>query len=257
MIHHLGLYWGVIITNLHLNNNLIFFNVFSFFEKLVYICRTKIINFTKNENRMKTILTKQDILQLIAASSEKFDAALQKSNEAAEKRNAEFDAALQKSNAELRQQMKELNKKMGDLTDTMGEFAEGQVKPKILEMFRERGIELEETHEHVKIKKNGKLYVEIDLLLVNTKFMIVLEVKNTLQQKHIDEHLKRLDKLKTFCPSSMKGFRLLGAVAGMVVCESVEKYAFKKGFFVIRPKGEGIIISNKRNFKFQEWKIEK
>jgi len=71
-----------------------------FFQKFYYSCRTKIINFTKNENHLKTILTKQDILQLIAASSEKFDAALQKSNEAAEKRNAEFDAALQKSNAE-------------------------------------------------------------------------------------------------------------------------------------------------------------
>jgi len=242
---------------------------------------------------MKTILTKQDVLELIAASrleSDKQNAELKQQIAASnaelkqqiaasnaelkqqiaasrlesDKQDAELKQQIaasrlesEKQDAELKQQMKELNKKMGELTDTMGEFAEGQVKPKILEMFRERGIELEETHEHVKIKKDRKLYVEIDLLLVNTEFMIVLEVKNTLQQKHVDEHLKRLDKLKTFCPSSMKGFTLLGAVAGMVVSESVEKYAFKKGFFVIRPKGEGIIISNKRNFKFQEWKIAK
>ncbi len=191
--------------------------------------------------------TVQDVLDILAKVGEKLDAhaaLLTKQSEQNEEIKLNFD-----------KQIKVINRKIADLGDTLGEFAEGQVKPRIISLFRKRGIELEDICEHVKIEKEGKLYLEIDLMLVNTEYMIILEVKNTLREKHIDEHLRRFEKLKNYTPNFMKNYRLIGAVAGMVISESVEKYAFKRGFFVIKPRGNNVIISNKKDFQFKEWKF--
>ncbi len=47
---------------------------------------------------------------------------------------------------------------MGGITDTLSLFAEEQVSPKILEMFQQRGIDLQETHSNVRVTKTGNFY---------------------------------------------------------------------------------------------------
>ncbi len=157
--------------------------------------------------------------------------------------------------AETGAYIKNVAKQVAELTDTMGRFAEEQVRPKILELFREKGIELEETHPRVRVERNGKYLMEIDLLLVNTIYAVVVEVKNTLRQADIDDHVARLEKLQENPSRTIKGTTMYGAVAGMIVSSEVEKYAIKKGFFVIKPKGDGVKISNKTNFKPKEWVV--
>jgi uncharacterized coiled-coil protein SlyX len=145
-------------------------------------------------------------------------------------------AETSKQIAETDKQLKVLARRVGDVTDTMGRFAEEQVRPKILELFKERGVELEETYPRVTIKKNGQFLLEIDLLLVNTIYSVVVEVQATPNR-------------------AIKGTTMYGAVAGMIVTEEVEKYAIKKGFYVIKPKGDNVEISNKPNFKPKEWAL--
>ena len=157
--------------------------------------------------------------------------------------------------AQTDKQLKALAKQVGDVTDTLGRFAEEQVRPKILELFRARGVELEETHPRVRVEKNGQFLLEIDLLLVNTIYSVVVEVKNTLRQKDIDEHLERMKKLQEIPSRTIKGTTMYGAVAGMIVADEVEKYAIKKGFYVIKPKGDNVEISNSANFKPKGWEI--
>ena len=158
--------------------------------------------------------------------------------------------------AETDKQLKILAKQVGDVTDTLGRFAEEQVRPRILELFRAKGIELEETYPRVSVKKNGKPFLEIDLLLVNTIYSVVVEVKNTLRQRDIDDHLDRLSKLQETPSRTIKGTTMYGAVAGMIVTDEVEAYAIKKGFYVIKPKGDSIEISNKENFKPKTWEVK-
>lgn len=169
---------------------------------------------------------------------------------------AKTDAQLAKTSAEVAKtdrQLKLLAKQVADVTDTMGRFAEEQVRPRILDLFRAKGIELEEVYPRVSVKKDGVSLVEIDLLLVNTIYSVVVEVKNTLRQRDIDDHIERLEKLQKAPSRTIKGTTMYGAIAGMIISEEVEKYAIKKGLYVIKPKGDNVEICNNDGFVPQTW----
>lgn len=165
---------------------------------------------------------------------------------------AETSAEVAKTSAEI----KAVNKRVGEISDTLGQFAEEQLRPKILALFREHGIELEETIRGVRVERNGQFLLEIDLLLVNTVYSVVVEVKNKLKHEDIDDHIERLKKLQKSPSRAVKGTTMYGAVAGMIVKDEVEKYAIKKGLYVIKTKGDNVEIANKRNFKPTAWKIQ-
>ncbi len=164
-------------------------------------------------------------------------------------------AATDKQLAATDKQLKLLSKKVDDVTDSLGRFAEEQVRPKIVEMFREKGIELEETILHTQVKKNGIVLLEIDLLLINTIYSVVVEVKNTLREKHVDDHIKRMEKLQLTPSHAIKGTTMYGAVAAMIMTKEVEDYALRKGFFVIKTKGDNVAIVENAEFKPQTWQI--
>ena len=193
-------------------------------------------------------LTYEQILALFKQNSEQF----------AEVRLlfAETEKQIKTLSAETDKQIRNLSKQVGEITDTMGRFAEEQVRPKILELFRQRGIDLEETHMHVRVEKDGKFFLEIDMLLVNTTYCVVVEVKNTLRHKDIDNHLLRLAKLKQTPGRTIQGTTMYGAVAGMIINEEVEHYAAKNGLFILKPKGDDIEIRNTSGFKPRTWQVE-
>jgi hypothetical protein len=116
---------------------------------------------------------------------------------------------------ETDKRLKQLAEQVGGLIDSMGKFAEHQVRPKILELFRTWGIDLKETVQGVTLEKDGKLIAQIDLLLANSIYSVIVEVKHTLRQKDVDEHLERLQKIQTFPNRFTKGTSMYGAVAGM------------------------------------------
>lgn len=199
-----------------------------------------------------TPITYEQVLLLFAETSRQLaetDRQLAKTD----KQLAETDRQLAKTDKQLRL----LAKQVADVTDTLGRFAEEQVRPRILDLFRAKGIALEETYPRVRVEKNGQFLLEIDLLLVNTIYSVVVEVKNTLRQKDIDSHLQRLEKLEETPSRSIKGTTMYGAVAGMIITDEVEKYAMKKGLYVIKPKGDSVEISNPNTFIPKTWEAGK
>jgi hypothetical protein len=209
---------------------------------------------------MKNI-TYDQVLELIAetnlqikTASDRTDKQIAKTSEEVAETSRKI-AKMSEELAETGRYLKEVGKRVDDVTDTLGRFAEEQVRPKILELFRARGIELEETYPRVRVEKNGQYLLEIDLLLVNTIYSVAVEVKNTLRQKDIDDHLERMQKLQQTPSRTIKGTTMYGAVAGMIVTDEVANYAIKKGFYVIKPKGDTVEISNKADFKPKEWAV--
>ena len=151
---------------------------------------------------------------------------------------------------------KETDRRIDRISDTLGTFVEGLVQPKVPELFRERGIEVSEIHHNIQIKKTGLQVAEIDLLLVNAEYSVAVEVKTTLKVQHVDGHLQRLDRLKDNPIRTIKGTTLLGAIAGMSVAEGADKYACRKGLYVLRQKGEIMEIVNDEGFRPQEWQTQ-
>ncbi len=205
-----------------------------------------------------TPITYEQVLLLFAETSKQL-AATDKQLAATDKQLASTDKQLASTDKQLAstdKQLKLLAKQVADITDTLGRFAEAQVRPRILDLFRVKGIELEETYSRVSVKKDGKTLLEIDLLLVNTIYSVVVEVKNTLRQKDIDDHIQRLEKLQESSSRLVRGTTMYGAVAGMILTNEVEQYAIKKGFYVIKPKGDGVEISNSADFTPKGWDVK-
>jgi hypothetical protein len=158
------------------------------------------------------------------------------------------------SDREFKRFSRELGRKLGEFSNVLGLYAEAQTKERIRKMFAKLGIELRSmtTHYVEEDGKGGFLY-EIDILLYNTIYAIVVEVKNQLKKDDVDEHLARLDKCIMSPPRGTEGKILLGAVATMIVSQEVETYAKRKGFYVIKPSGKSVKIANDASFKPKEW----
>jgi hypothetical protein len=206
-------------------------------------------------------MTYEKLLELFAITDAKIARVgeLQAENEAHFKAQmAKTDAQMAKTDAQMAKtdlRLKALATEVGNITDSLGRFAEEQVRPKILELFKEKGIELDEIYPRVVVKKDGQFFLEIDLVLVNTIYSVIVEVKNTLRQKDVDDHIERMEKLQTTPAKMLKGTTMFGALAGMIVSDEVEYYAIKKGFYVVKPKGDNVKISNKKDFKGKQWQI--
>ena len=207
----------------------------------------------------------------LAKSRLEFDESIAKSrlelDESIAKSRIELDASLAKTRLEFQQLLAEQNKKsakdnedlkrrIAELTDSLGEFAEEMVKPQAIELFRERNIVLDEVYQRIEKKDDNeqKLY-EVDILLVNTIYAVAIEVKNTLRQKNVENHLKQLEKIKQYPVSPVKGKTVLGAVAGVLIKPEVEQFAIKHGLFVIKQVGNKVRLINPPQFKPKEWII--
>jgi hypothetical protein len=150
--------------------------------------------------------------------------------------------------------MKEVNRKVAGISDALGLYAEAQTKERVREMFLARGIFLTELALHYEAQdKNGDFLYEIDILLYNTDYVIVVEVKHHLRKDDVDGHLERMEKCALHPPKGTSGKQLLGCIATMIVSPEVERYALKQGLYLIKPSGESIQFANPMGFVHREW----
>jgi hypothetical protein len=183
--------------------------------------------------------------------SERMRQEAERMRQEADRRSQEMDRRFQETERLLKEQSQRLDEQIGKLGNRLGEFVESQVPAAAVRLFRERGIDVQEISSDVSLQ-TGQDGIEIDILVVNGKEAIAIEVKSKLSQDDVDEHLERLGKFKRLLPR-YQSFNLLGAVAAMVIPGDVARYAYRKGLFVIAKLGEDLVILNDEKFKPQAW----
>ena len=162
-------------------------------------------------------ITLESIFQLFAESEKQREKAqlqyeaqqleleAKRKQEQLERKQAEIERK-QEMDRYLKKTIGDLSKKIADLGDVLGMYAEAQVKERIKEMFAERGIVCDTLTIHYEYEEaNGQCVYEIDLLLYNTIFAIAIEVKHKLKTQHIDEHTERMEKCITIRHAVQKG----------------------------------------------------
>jgi len=140
---------------------------------------------------------------------------------------------------------------IGKLGNRLGEFIEDAVRPAVVRLFQQRGIDVHEVHQNIIAKRDGDA-VEIDLLVVNNRQIVAVECKSNLSVDDINQHLQRLAKLKVLLPAYADK-QVLGAVAALVINDNVAEYAYRKGLFVIGQNGEHLEIRNTESFIAKIW----
>jgi hypothetical protein len=147
--------------------------------------------------------------------------------------------------------LNELGKQIGGLGNRLGEFVEGVVRPGLVRLFRERGVDVRETHRDLEAERHGKK-AQVDLLVVNDTEVVVVEVKSKLSQRDVEEHLERLALFKELFPRYADA-RVLGAMAAMVVPEKQAAFAEAAGLFVIGQAGDDAVFLNSEGFEPRAW----
>ena len=192
-----------------------------------------IIASERTEEQIKEIW---DILRETAQSSRETDRRMQ-----------ETDRRMQETDKRIR----DLDKQIADLTGSWGKFVESMVEPAVVRLFRGRGIEIEGTHQRVKKRRDGD-EMEVDILGINKEWVVAVEVKTTLKVEDVVEHQERLDRFKEFF-HEYADRKVLGAVAGMRMEEGADRYAYRRGFFVLAQSGESVIMLNDEKFRPRTW----
>ena len=187
----------------------------------------------------------------------------EQTNAALERSRVEFDHSIAQARAEndiraaendrtmkqLERTVAQTSREVANLTTRWGRFVEELVRPAVIRMFRDRGIDINQTSLRV---KSESVKIEIDILGVNGDVVVAVECKSRLSQDDVDEMCDRLRKFKSAFPQ-YANYQIYGAVAGIEINESVDIYAYRKGHYVIRTSGDSVEIANDEKFKAIAW----
>ncbi|MHB9293998.1 hypothetical protein Holit_03121 [Hollandina sp. SP2] len=155
---------------------------------------------------------------------------------------------------ETNRQIKETNKKIGALGGRLGEIVEYISSPHLEEKFKRFGIFLDTFIMEHTFEEPGKgIIAEVDIFLSNGDYAVAVEAKAKPKTEDIDDHIERMKKLRAYADRHNDKRKYLGAIAGLVVSDSVKGYAFKQGFPVLVPSGESMELECPSGFVPKEW----
>jgi len=150
---------------------------------------------------------------------------------------------LAKSQKETARQMQEtdrrLDKQLGKLGNRIGEIVEYMVAPNLRQKFRELGLNFPQANQNSDVADyDNNIFLEIDVKLENGDKVMLVEVKTKPTTKDVQDHIKRLKKMRVYADLHGDKRTFLGSVTGAVVTANVKEYALGKGLYVIEPSGE-------------------
>jgi len=171
-----------------------------------------------------------------------------------DRRMQETDRRMRDTDRQMKETdryLKNLGRRFGDLGNRLGEFVEGMVRPGIVRMFNERGLELHETLRDLSARK-GNEAAQIDLMAIDETDAVAIEVKSRLTVAAVDEHVVRMEKFRRLFPR-YRDLRVMAAVAGMVIDDEAVSYAESHGVFVIGQRGDDAVLLNSAEFQPRAW----
>ena len=165
----------------------------------------------------------------------------------------ETDRQMQETDRRMKEtdrQMKETDrrlKKAEDLFTTQwGRLMESLVEGDLVPLLKQRGIPVERTLREGAGQRNGESF-EVDILAINGRQVVVVEVKTTLRSEGVTRFLGKLDRFLDWSPE-YRNHTIHGAVAYLRSSASVVTYAERQGLFVIRATGNSASIVNAEDF---------
>ena len=193
--------------------------------------------------QQKTEASLREIRKELAEERKKTD----ESQRQIQKDLAEERKKTEASQRQLRKaSQRQLRKDLGGVGHTQGEIAEDLFWRNFKALMRKQKIVLKEVLRWLK----GLGTYEYDLVGVNSKVVVVVEIKAKLRQKDVEDFVNK--KLPAFRRDFLQNKKhvVMGAVAGLVVKKEVEDFAKAQGFYVLTQKGKnGAEIRNPAKFK--------
>lgn len=180
--------------------------------------------------KAKETITLQEVWRLFKETDRKF--------QETDRKFQETDRKFQETDRLIRQTQKAI----GELGNRLGQFVQEMVKPAVVRLFRTRGIDVCRVISNMEADY-GEEGIQVDLVVINKTEAIVVECKSNVSVDDVNEHIDRVGKFKRYWPE-YSGFKIFGAIAGMVVSEEVGRYAYRQGLYVLVQNGDIVEIKN-------------
>jgi hypothetical protein len=156
---------------------------------------------------------------------------------------------------EMRSFKAEINKRWGDLAASLGTVVEDIVAPSIPRVLREvfacpaEAIEFSAVRLRRKHPTLSDYNREFDTVAAGCSYFLTVESKIRLDIGAVNEFAGRLPEVKEFFPEfAARGYRFVGAVAGLYVDPSVAAFAEKRGLIVLGTGDDLMTVLNSPGF---------
>ena len=149
---------------------------------------------------------------------------------------------LQKENAEqlkdMLKTMKNLGLNVDGINKTIGQECEEFFYSSFNQKKVLKGMKFDSIYSNLTVNKGGKRH-EIDIFLENGNSVGIIEVKNKVKEKDLEQLQKIVDNFYYFHPT-FKDYKIIPAMAGKIFPEHLQNKALKNGFVVITQVGNHI-----------------
>ena len=184
---------------------------------------------------------------------EKTELLVQKTQEQIDKTQRSIDDYIKSA----KKAMDDLSKNIGGLGNTLEILTEEMFATDLWKKFCDLGFKFSGQSKQYKFCDDKRVLAEADYYLENGEYVMLVEVQTVLDLEHVNDHLKRIEKVRRYMDARGDRRKIVGAVAGGAVPENVLKYAQKQGFYVIIQSGEiAMIADTPEGFKAREWELQ-
>jgi len=195
-------------------------------------------------------------------------AAMMKTDARMEESRKQIDARMEESRIRVEESWKrieesqkktdkilaDLSNNLGGLGNSLGRLTEAMFTAELWKKFSDIGYTVSQQCNKKKFYEDNQVLTEVDLLIENGEYAILVEIKTDLTVSWVDDHLERIGIVRKYFDARGDSRKLIGAVAGVAVSDHVLKYAHKKGLYVVIQTGDAVALAEMpHGFKATEW----
>jgi predicted nuclease with TOPRIM domain len=217
----------------------------------------------RKRNRLTRIDKIEKALQKLIEEGEKVSKRIKEISEENERGFRKLRERVDKTSEEVAKTSEEIRKlktEISRLTGSWGEFVEGMIEPSSIKFMEEKGFKVVQVHQEAKVSRNG-MNAEYDLYLVcekpnknnnkKEKVILLVSAKTKVSSKDVDELLEDMKNFFFFL-EEYKGYKLMGAIAGIRFGKGADIYALRSGLIVMKPAEEVMQIHEPKKIRFVE-----
>ncbi len=150
----------------------------------------------------------------------------------------DLNAEMEKWKREIWGEIRETNRRWGELANKMGTLTEDMVAPNIPRILRQvvgcgdEDILFFAARVRKRHAQRSEHMKEFDVVVVCDDFVLINETKSTLRPSDVDAFLRTLQHIREYFPEYADK-KFIGAIATLYMPEEVAKYAERKGLIAV------------------------
>ena len=161
---------------------------------------------------------------------------------------------IEESQKKTDKNLADLSKNLGGLGNSLGRLTEAIFTAELWKKFSDIGYPVSQQCNNKKFYEDNQVLTEVELLIENGEYAILVEIKTDLTASNVDDHLERIGIVRKYFDVRGDKRKLIGAVAGGAVPDNVMKYAHRKGLYVVTQTGDAVALAEMpHGFKAAEW----